>query len=149
MAGRYDIYIQTVPLAQYTGMRFYSFGRTRSFGVRGLQKLINLFAKYLLTPVGTDPLDPSYGTDIPQLFSSNVDIRDVKDILVLAVDKTAEAIRGYQNAQDIPDDERLATATVTAMLLIDNGPGFAAQVLVQNVLNQGLQLLLPTLETRV
>jgi hypothetical protein len=35
------------------------------------------------------------------------------------------------------------------MLLIDNGPGFAAQILLQNVLNQGLQLLLPTLETRV
>jgi hypothetical protein len=149
MAGRYDIYIQVVPKAAYTGTRFYSFGRTRSFGIRGMQKLVNMFSKYLLTPAGTDPLDPSYGTDIPHLFSSNVDLRDVKDILVLAVDKTAAAIRGYQNAQDIPDEERLAGATVTAMLLIDNGPGFAAQILLQNVLNQGLQLLLPTLETRV
>jgi hypothetical protein len=148
MAAPFDIHIQIVPASNYRGMRFYSFGQRRSLGVRGLQKLVNVFAKYALTPVGTDPLDPTYGTEIPNLFGSNVDLRDAQDVLLLSVDKTAQAIRGFQSSLDVPDDERLATATVNAVILIEAGPGIAAQIRIENVVRQGTQLLLPTLTVR-
>ena len=148
MAAPFDIHIQIVPASRYHGMKFYSFGQRRSLGVRGLQKVVNMFAKYLLTPVGTDPLDPTYGTELPNLFGSNVDLRDAQDVLLLSVDKAAQAIRGFQNSLDVPDDERLATATLNAVILIEAGPGIAAQIRIENVVRQETQLLLPTLTVR-
>lgn len=145
----YDVNIQIVPASNYTGMAFYSFGQTRSLGVRGIQKLINMFAKFLLTPVGTDPLDPAYGTNLTALIGSNVALRDAREVLDQAVETTVQAISGYQAGNSaIPDDERLSSASVTNYILIPDGPGFAAQVLITNVSRQQLQILLPTLEVR-
>jgi len=148
VAAPFDIHIQIIPASKYRGMRFYSFGQRRTLGVRGLQKLVNMTAKYLLTPVGTDPLDPTYGTEIPNLFGSNVELRDAHDVLLLSVDKAAQAIRGFQTSLDIPDDERLATATVNAVILIETGPGIAAQIHIENVVRQGMGLLLPTISRK-
>lgn len=145
----YDINIQIVPASRYTGMAFYSFGQTRSLGVRGIQKLINIFAKFLLTPVGTDPTDLTYGTNLTSLIGSNVVLDDARDILNIAVDATVTAIQGFQSGQSaVPDDERLASASVTDYIEIPEGPGFAAQILIRNVSGQQLQLVLPTLEVR-
>ena len=146
--ANYDIYFQLVPANQFTGSKFFSFGLQRTVGVRGLQKLVNLFTKYLLTPVGSDPHDLTYGTDLPNLLGSNVAVDDAKDILLLAVDKTVKAVQAFQAGAAIADDERLATATVTEFLEIPEAPGFAAQVLIQNVLNHGLTFLLPTFTPR-
>lgn len=145
----YDINIQIVPAAKYTGLAFYSFGQTRSLGVRGIQKLVNVFAKYLLTPIGTDPLDLTYGTNLASLIGSNVVLDDAREILDMAVNATVTAIQAYQaGASSVPDDERLAAASVTDYIEIPDGPGFAAQILITNVSNEQLQLVLPTLEVR-
>ena len=145
----YDLNIQIVPASYYSGMAFYSFGQTRSLGVRGIQKLVNIFAKFLLTPVGTDPLDLTYGTNLMSLVGSNVVLSDAREILNIAVDAAVAGIQGYQAGQSsVPSDERLASASVTAYIEIPSGPGFAAQVLIQNVSGQQLQLVLPTLEVR-
>jgi hypothetical protein len=145
----YDINIQIVPAARYTGMAFYSFGQTRSLGVRGIQKLVNSFAKFLLTPVGSDYTNLSYGTNLTSLIGSNVVLEDAREILDIAVDATVAAIQGFQTGQAaVPDDERLASASVTAYIAIPSAPGFAAQILIRNVSGQQLQLVLPTLEVR-
>jgi hypothetical protein len=145
----YDINIQIVPAADYNGMAFYSFGQTRSLGVRGIQKLVNMAAKYLLTPIGTDPLDSTYGTNLTYLLGSNVALEDAREVLDAAVTSTAEAITGWQSGDTaVPDDERLATLAVTAYIEIPDGPGFAAQILITNVSGQQLQFLLPTLAVR-
>ena len=145
----YDVNIQIVPEAQYTGMGFYSFGQTRSLAVRGLNKLVNMFAKFLLTPVGSDPLDSTYGTILTNLIGTNLVLSDAREILDSAVDTTVSAIQGWQAGQSaIPDDERLASATVTDYISIPSAPGFAAQILITNVSGQQLQIVLPTLEVR-
>lgn len=145
----FDVNIQIVPATRYDGMGFYSFGQTRSLGVRGIQKLVNLCAKHLLTPVGTDPLDPTYGTNLTSLIGSNIVLSDAKDVLDLAVNRTLGAIRGYQTAKgSVSDDERLSTLAVTDYIEIPEGPGFSAQILVTNVTGEQLQILLPTLEVR-
>lgn len=148
MADKFDVYFQVIPAAQYTGSKFFSFGPKRSLGVRGIQKLVNLFTKYLMTPLGSDPLDIEGGTELPGLLGSNVVPSDAKDILLLAVDKTAKALDAIQSAQEVPDDERIATATVTQFITIDAGPGFAAQIYIESVTRQGLEFLLPTLTAR-
>lgn len=145
----YDVNIQIVPATDYTGMAFYSFGQTRSLGVRGIQKLVNMVAKFLLTPIGTDPLDSSYGTNLTYLIGSNVALEDAREVLDAAVDATSSAIIGWQSSDpSVPDDERLATVVVTAYVQIPDGPGFAAQILITNVSGQPLTFLLPTLEVR-
>ena len=145
----YDVNIQIVPASRYTGMGFYSFGQTRSLGVRGLQKLVNIFAKHLLTPVGTDPMDASYGTNLMYLVGSNVVLGDAREVLDQAVNTTLEAIQGWQiGVASIPDSERIASATVAAYLVVPEGPGFSAQILIRNISNQALQIVLPTLEVR-
>ena len=145
----YDINIQIVPAAQYTGQGFYSFGQTRSLSVRGINKLVNIFAKFLLTPVGTDPLDSTYGTNLTNLIGTNVALSDAQEILDMAVQTTVAAIQGFQAGNSaVADDERLASASVTNYILIPDAPGFAAQILITNVSNQQMQIILPTLEVR-
>jgi hypothetical protein len=145
----FDINIQIVPANHYTGMAFYSFGQKRSLGVRGIQKLINIFAKYLLTPIGTDPTDLTYGTNLTSLVGSNVVLEDAREILDIAVDSTVAAIQRFQTRKaTVTDDERLASASVTDYIVVPAGPGFAAQILIKNVVNQQLRLVLPTLEVR-
>jgi hypothetical protein len=145
----YDINIQIVPATRYTGTAFYSFGQVRSLGVRGIQKIVNIFAKYLLTPVGTDPLNLTYGTNLTSLIGSNVVLDDAREILNIAVSTTVAGIQALQSGKaNVPDDERLASASVTDYIEIPDGPGFAAQILIRNVSGQQLQLLLPTLEVR-
>jgi hypothetical protein len=145
----FDVNIQIVPAAQYTGMGFYSFGQTRSLAVRGLQKLVNMFAKYLLTPVGTDPTDVTYGTNLTNLIGTNIVLNDAREVLDIAVGKTVTAIQGWQSGKAaIPDDERLASASVTDYIEVPSGPGFSAQIFITNVSGQQLQIVLPTLEVR-
>lgn len=145
----YDINIEIVAATDYTGMAFYSFGQVRSLGVRGIQKLVNMFAKYLLTPVGTDPTDLTYGTNLTTLIGSNVVLDDAREILDIAVDTTVTAIQGFQaGVSTVQDDERLASASVTDYIEIPDGPGFAAQILITNVSGEQLQIVLPTLEVR-
>jgi hypothetical protein len=144
----YDINIQIVPAVDYTGFAFYSFGQKRSLGVRGIQKLVNMFAKFLLTPIGTDPTNLLYGTNFTSLIGSNVVLDDARDILNIAIAATIAGIQAFQTGQSVPDDERLSTATVTNYITVPDGPGFSAQVLITNVSGQQLQLVLPTLEVR-
>lgn len=145
----YDINIQLAPLARSTGRGFYSFGQTRSLGVRGIQKLVNIFAKHLLTPVGSDPLDLRYGTNLMSLVGANVTLLDASEVIHLAVTQTVANIQAYQTGQTaLPAEERLASAQLTNFLIIAEGPGVAAQILIQNVVNQTLQIILPTLEVR-
>lgn len=146
MANRYDVNIQIVPAAQYDGMGFYSFGQKRSLGVRGINKLVNVFAKYLLTPVGTNSVDLTEGTQLANLIGSNVVLADAQEILQVSVSATVAAIVASQTLQgSVPDDERLAGAEITQFILIEEAPGFAAQILIRNVANQGMTMVLPTL----
>lgn len=146
MASRFDVNVQIVPAAAYEGMAFYSFGQRRSLGVRGINKLVNMFARYLLTPIGTDSVDLSFGTVLPGLIGSNVALTDAQEVLQASVTATTDAIHAFQAGRgSVPDDERLATAEVTRFILIEEAPGFAAQILIRNTANETMPLVLPSL----
>ena len=146
MASRFDVNIQIVPNAAYEGMAFYAFGQRRSLGVRGINKLVNMFARFLLTPIGTDSVDLTFGTVLPRLIGSNVALADAQEVLQVAVTTTIDAIQAFQAGRDsVPDDERLASAEVTQFLLIEEAPGFAAQILIRNTANETMSVVLPSL----
>lgn len=146
MANRFDVNIQIVPVAAYQGMAFYSFGQKRSLGVRGINKLVNMYARFLLTPIGTDSVDLAFGTVLSGLIGSNVALTDAQEVLQASVTTTTNAIHAFQAGRgSVPDDERLATAEVTRFILIEEAPGFAAQVLIRNTANQTMSLVLPSL----
>jgi hypothetical protein len=144
MARLYDMHFQTIPPAQLQGLKVFTFGQKRSLGIAGLRKLVNMFLKYLMTPVGTDPLDLDVGTELPLLIGSNIGVHDAKEILLLSVDKASRAIITLQSGQAPPDDEALAGVSVTDYLIISDS-GFSAQLYLKNVAGAGLQFLLPTL----
>lgn len=141
-----DIHIELVLPENLTGVKFYHFGFTRTVSVSGIQKLLNNWIKYLLTPVGSNPNDLNEGTDFTRLIGSNVPLADARDVLAFAIEKTNNAIKAYQRGKQLPLDEKLAYATITEYIEMPSAPGFAAQVLIRNVKNEGLQILLPTLE---
>jgi len=145
MARQFDIHFQSLPASEYYGTKPFTFGQTRSLGIAGLQKLVNLFLKYLMTPIGTNPLDLDEGTEVPGLIGSNVNVDDAKEILVLAVEKTVGAITARQSMQPPPDDEMLAGATVTDFISIPALQGFSAQIYIRNVEGAELTFLLPAL----
>jgi hypothetical protein len=143
----FDMYFQLVTVEQLNDgtNKFMTFGQKRSLGVRGLQKLMNMFAKYLLTPLGSNPIDPNDGTILTSLLGSNVSPADAEDILIMCVDKTVKAIQAAQQGTATPTDERLAAATITGYVEIPTGPGFSAQILIQNTAGQTATFLLPSL----
>jgi DNA-binding transcriptional MocR family regulator len=142
----YDVNVQIVPASKYNGFGFYSFGQTRSLGVRGINKLVNEVAKCLLTPVGTDPLDPTYGTQLTNLMGANVTTQDAQEVLQLSIQQASDTLTAYQAAQtNVPSDEQLSSIVVTQYILIPEAPGIAAQILITNAANQGLNLILPML----
>ena len=145
MPRQFDIHFQSLPASEYFGTRPFTWGQRRSLGVAGLQKLVNMFLKYLMTPIGTDPLDLDGGTELPALMGSNVTPTDAKEVLIFAVDKTVSAIMAWQGTQLPPEDEALANATVTDFISIPSLPGFSAQIYIQNVAGEGLNFLLPAL----
>jgi len=147
----YDIHIQIASETERAKGPFYlmSFGFNRTISVIGLQKLLNIFTKYLLTPVGSNPLDLTEGTELPNLIGSNVASYDTEDIVILAVAKTTTAIQRAQRSREVPDDERLASASVTSFIASESLPGFSAQILIRNIENEGLIFNLPTLTLNV
>lgn len=145
MAYQFDIYFQSYTTDDWPGTKPFNFGQTRSLGIAGLQKLVNMFLKYLMTPIGTDPLDLDAGTALPMLIGSNVDSNDVQETLQIAVETTVGALIAIQSKQSPPDDEALAGASVTDFILIPALPGFSAQIYIQNVAGAGLTFLLPAL----
>lgn len=147
----FDIYIETVPADRYDGFTFVDFGRTLkggTFGVDGIQKLIQVYLLALLTPLGTDPLDLGRGTQLPNLIGANVTTKDAHEILLLSVEKATSDVLAAQLGQDIPSSERLLSATVTDFIAVTSAPGIAAQIFVENQAQEGLTFLLPVLKVK-
>lgn len=145
----YDIHIETNAAVALFGSKFYTFGPGASVGVFGAQKLANVFAKYLLTAVGSDPLDPFAGTGLASLVGSNITPLDAQEVLQFSIEKAVKDIQTFQRGRGMPDTERLTSATVTQFLFLPEGPGISAQIYIQNAAGKGLSFLLPALATRV
>lgn len=147
MSG-YDIHFQPVPSSQVRGYKTFTFGFKAALKVKGPQSLVNRWVKTVMTLKGSDPLDPSYGTALPNLMGANVSnvTTEVKDVLVLAMDDASAQVRQQDIAGLYSDDERLQSA-----ILYDFTPsedGFQVWVEIRNMAGQILTVHLMDLATR-
>lgn len=78
--------------------------------VRGMENLINLFKKYLLTTYGSDPTDTNYGSYFKSMIGKSYgSLRDVADEIQTEVKRVEDQIKKTQTNSEfpIPASERL------------------------------------------
>lgn len=148
MASRYDIHYQLLPIAEQTSERVFGFGYVAAVGVRGPQKLINRWLKCLMTPQGTDPFDPDYGTGFGALIGSNIlNIESILDVVALFIQDCNEQIRAFDKTNFTPADERLQTATIL-QITPTGDDGFEIWVGITNSAGLQTPVLLPSTSVR-
>jgi hypothetical protein len=142
----YDIHFQPnlEEEQRYVNERKFTFGYVSAVGVKGPQKLINRWLKCLFTVKGTDLLNRSYGTGFGELIGSNTSRRqDLIDALALYINDCNEQIKALDLAQFPPDDERLASATLTSVVQQDLDK-YDVYITIKNIAGTVLVVEIPT-----
>lgn len=148
MATRFDIHFQILPSADQLGEQVFGFGFTSAVGVRGPQKLINRWLKCFMTPQGTDPFNPKYGTGFGSLIGSNIgNIDDVKDAVALFVQDCNAQVKKFDLASGTPANERLSSATII-QVVERASDGFDVYIGITNTAGQQTPVQLPSISVR-
>lgn len=147
MPSTYDIHFQILPADQQISSRVFGFGFVSAVGVRGPQKLINRWLKCLMTPQGSDPFSPTYGTGFPNLIGSNISsVEDVLDAVSVFIQSCSEQVRAFDRAALTPADERLQNASILKVNAYDDG--FEIWVGITNAAGLQTPVVLPSTSTR-
>ena len=144
----YDIHVQPLLAEEVASLKCVTFGFTAALKVRGPQALVNRWMRTIMTPRGSDPLYPTRGTSFPSLIGQNIDgvTMDIQDVVNGAVEDANEQVQEQDIEGLYPENESLATATVTQYLESDNG--FEVWVTIKNLAGQAIPVRLATLGTR-
>lgn len=131
--AKYDIHIQPVPADEVVANKCYTFGYAAALKVSGFQSLINRWAKTLLTPRGSNPLDREQGTSFTNLQGANVGniTTGVRDLVALEIEEANEQVRQQDIEGFRPDNERLQSGELIRFEV--NGMGFDVWVRLANV----------------
>ena len=143
--AKYDLHFQAIPEDELQGFKFFTRAFNRTIGVRGINKLLNLWTKMFMTTKGSDPTNLERGTEFPLLIGSNItSIQDVRDIVMLSIGDCTAQITELQRV-DTPDpDETLRTA-VLLQFESDARDRIDVRVGITNVANEEAAVLIPTL----
>lgn len=94
----------------------------------GAQKLIQRYAIILLTNIGSQPAFPDFGTDLISTLQSGISSVDTilaTQIFNIANYSAVMTLQIYQTTKDdIPDDERISSATLTNISLLGGSAAF-------------------------
>jgi hypothetical protein len=138
----YDIHFQGT---QGTDEKPISFGYAAAVAVDGPQKVVNRWAKCLLTPKGSDPTSPNEGTDFTRLIGLDVETsQDLLDALAIILEDCADQIRTFDRMSSLPPDEQFGSATLAQIVERDAG-GYDVWIRVRNAAGESLSLALPTI----
>lgn len=75
--------------------------------ITGIYSLVQRFAHILLTPIGTELTDPSYGTALSEVINSNY-TSNLSSLVAIYVVEAAEQLLRYQDEDGVTNlDERL------------------------------------------
>jgi len=91
--------------------------------LRGMDKLLALFEKYLFTTYGSDELDREYGSYIKQMIGqSYANLEEVADDIQEEVERVEAQIikRQTESFFEIPDDERLKSIELISIFEDDS-----------------------------
>jgi len=110
MIVTYDIHVAPV---KSSGFKCFSFAYQSALKVRGPQALVNRWIRTLLTPLGSDLLNPKAGTPLGHLIGTHMNINtDILDTLYMSVADTNTQVQTQDIEGSYADDECLAAAVV-------------------------------------
>lgn len=122
-------------VADYSKLDFEIGSKTRL--VSGIQKLVQLFTKWILQSPGSDIFNPTRGGGLQDIVGQVTTSRNMAPILgvvVRAVSSTTSQIRSAQvNTRGLPLDERLLSAEVVDFKVFDQQMEARVDVLVRSV----------------
>lgn len=105
--------------------------------VTGIQKLVQLFVKWLLQSPGSDILNPDRGGGLQEMVGNITSSRymgPVLGVITRAVSTTSSQIRSAQvSAKGLPLDERLLSAEVQGMRIHDQQMEAGVDIKIQSV----------------
>jgi hypothetical protein len=105
--------------------------------VSGIQKLVQLFVKWILQSPGSDVFNPERGGGLQEVvgqITSSKNMGPVLGVIIRAVSVTTTQIRAAQiNVRGLPLDERLLSAEVVDLKVYDQQAEARAQVKLQSV----------------
>ena len=106
----YDILLFGFPEGYPTSKLNFEFGETPR-RISGLEKVVQTFVKCLLTPKGSDPIRPSYGTNFQDFFMySNVgtyDPAEAKSAIAACIDEATEQAKYILNSTKYSKESQL------------------------------------------
>jgi len=130
-----DIHYQPVPVDEVKGTKVFTFGYTSALKVEGLQFLVNRWVRVLMTPRGSDVLEPTFGTDYGNLVGTNIP-RSAKgsivDVVAMAIDDASEQVKTQDKEARYPDTESLSQANMLRFSPTAGGDGFEVWVEIKN-----------------
>lgn len=105
----YDVHFQPVPEAEVAGKLCFEFGYAAALKVNGFQSLIDRWAKTLMTPRGSNPLDREQGTNFSNMIGGNIArvTTGVRDLVAFAIEDANEQVRQQDIEGYRPADEKL------------------------------------------
>jgi hypothetical protein len=145
----YDIHFQVINPATQAVTRtgkFFTFGFPKPVAVQGPQKLFNRWVKMFFTTQNSNPLYPDRGTGFPSLIGSNItQVADLEALMHLYVDNCndqLQALDNLDNGRFLSDDEKLASASITAFNILPPD-GFECFVELRSVSGKRVTALIP------
>lgn len=129
----YDIHFQPVPEAEIEGKRCFEFGFAAALKVDGFQSLINRWAKTLMTPRGSNPLDKEQGTNFSNMIGGNIArvTTGVRDLVASSIEDANEQVRQQDIEGYRPASEKLLCSELVSFLEVP--AGFEVWVKLTNV----------------
>ena len=126
-------------------MQCYEFGYAAALKVDGFQSLISRWAKTLLTPRGSNPLNPEEGTNFSNLIGANIAkvTTGVRDLVALEIEDANEQVRQQDTDGFRPDVERLQSGELREFR--ESAAGFEVWVLLTNVANEAVSFRVGTI----
>ena len=148
---KFDLYIRPLTPEEVGsgGSGFYfTTGFAHTIAVKGFPKLLCQWMRIFMTPKGSDPIEPTLGTEFSKLIGSNVGvIEDLRDVVMLAVQDCNTQLSYMQRGRVQAADETLLSASLVGF--DTNGrDGFDAYVTLKNLKGNEATVALPPVVTR-
>ena len=130
-----DIHYQPVPVADVRGTKIFTFGFVSARKVEGLQALVNRWVRVLMTPRGSDPLEPGLGTDFGNLIGTNVPKSakgSIIDVVTMAIDDANDQVQEQDKNARYSENEALEQTNLLRFSPTNSGDGFEVWVEIKN-----------------
>lgn len=105
----------------------------KPLAVRGIHKMAARFLKCFLTPKGTDPSDPDYGTTLMASFNASISSSDLHALATQSVQEVQDKLEEYDSEYLLDDDERLFSSELKNIIVDEENQGVELWVSIRSV----------------